>query len=224
MQIFSIQIKEPPFFQWTQSFKDNLLFLVQFLRDPLTIGSLFPSSKALANRLVELMQVSHESKRYLEVGPGTGAVTDSILQKMGPKDTLDIVELDPDLCRVLRKKYENCKNLKIHQKSIEDFHEENFDGIVSSLPLNQFSVDFVERVFKKYFKMMKPTAFLSYYEYKYPKIMTALTERGRRLKKIQTLKSFYGQKHHERIETVWKNLPPANVRLLMKNPKQIAAV
>jgi hypothetical protein len=72
--------------------------------------------------------------------------------------------------------------------------------------------------------MMKPSAFLSYYEYKYPKIITALSERGKRLKKIQTLKSFYGQKHHERIETVWKNLPPANVRFLMKNPKQIAAV
>ena len=222
MQIFSAQVNEAPFFRLSQSFKENLLFLFRFICDPLTMGSLFPSSKALANRMVVRMQPSMEPKRYLEVGPGTGAVTDSILQKMGPKDTLDIVELDPDLCRVLRKKYEACRNLKVYETSIENFESANYDGIVSSLPLNQFSVDFVETIFKKYLHMMKPNAFLSYYEYKYPKMVAALTERGKRLKKIQLLKSFYGEKHQEKIETVWKNFPPANVRFLQKNPVEIA--
>jgi phosphatidylethanolamine/phosphatidyl-N-methylethanolamine N-methyltransferase len=224
MQIYSKYVSEPPFFQFVQSLKENLLFILHFFRDPLTMGSLFPSSKALANRLVKLMTVSSESKRYLEVGPGTGAVTDSILKKMGPKDTLDIVELDPDLCRGLRQKYGKCNNLRIHQKSIEDFHEENFDGIISSLPLNQFSVEFVENVFRKYLTIMKPSAFLSYYEYKYPKIITSLSERGKRLKKIQSLKTAFGQKHQEKVETVWKNFPPANVRFLRKSPQQPAAV
>lgn len=224
MQIYSKHVQDTPFFEFVQSLKENLLFIFHFFRDPLTMGSLFPSSKALANRLVKLMPNSSEPKRYLEVGPGTGAVTDSILKKMGPKDTLDVVELDPDLCRGLRKKYAKCKNLRIHQKSIEDFHEENFDGIISSLPLNQFSVEFVENIFRKYLKIMKPSAFLSYYEYKYPKIIAALTERGRRLKKIQTLKSAYGEKHQEKVETVWKNFPPANVRFLRKTPQQTAVV
>ncbi len=71
---------------------------------------------------------------------------------------------------------------------------------------------------------MKPSAFLSYYEYKYPKIITSLSERGKRLKKIQSLKTAFGQKHQEKVETVWKNFPPANVRFLRKSPQQPAAV
>lgn len=159
---------------------------------------------------------SRSPKKYLEVGAGTGAVTDAIIKKLGPKDTLDVVERDPALCCLLKNKYKN-PNIKIYEKSIEDFEESDYDGIISSLPFNQFSLDFVKGVFFKYLKMMKPGGFLSYYEYKYPEVCTRLlTEQRQRLEKIRNFKTEVGQKFDEKIESVWWNLPPADVRSIQK--------
>jgi phospholipid N-methyltransferase len=217
--ILYIQTKlegEFPLFLFVKAFQEKLLFLIRFFQSPETIGSIFPSSDALTSKLVTQIVPSRSPKKYLEVGAGTGAVTDAIIKKLGPKDTLDVVESDHALCSLLKNKYKN-PNIKIYEKSIEDFEESDYDGIISSLPFNQFSLDFVKGVFFKYLKMMKPGGFLSYYEYKYPKVCTRLlTEHRQRLEKIRDFKTEVGQKFHEKIEPVWWNLPPADVRSIQK--------
>lgn len=212
------QAVEAPYFpRVVEAVREKLVFLIGFFRNPTTMGSIFPSSEALTNKLVKPIKLSHSpaGRRYLEVGAGTGAVTESMVKKLSRSDRLDVVEIDPTLCSLLRKKFRNYSNVHIIEASVMDLKEIPYDGIVSSLPFNQFDAKFVQQVFDKYRKMMKESSFLTYYEYKYPRFLDKIfLERNRRLEEIYQLKKAVGDLLKEEKESVWFNFPPANVRYL----------
>jgi phosphatidylethanolamine/phosphatidyl-N-methylethanolamine N-methyltransferase len=210
---------EVPYFPKTfvEAVREKLIFLIGFFRNPVAMGSIFPSSFALTNKLVRPIKTSSDpiGRRYLEVGAGTGAVTESMVKKLSKIDHLDVVEIDPTLCDILRKKFGQYQNVKIIQASVLALEETPYDGIISSLPFNQFDAQFVQQVFDKYKKMMKESAFLTYYEYKYPRFLAKFfLERNQRLEQIRSLKKQVGVSLKEKKESVWFNLPPANVRFL----------
>lgn len=210
---------EVPYFPKTvmEAVREKLVFLIGFFRNPVAMGSIFPSSYALTNKLVRPIKTSPGAleRRYLEVGAGTGAVTESMVKKLSETDYLDVVEIDPTLCEILRKKFGHYQNVRIIQASVLDLSETPYDGIISSLPFNQFDAKFVQQVFDKYKKMMKESSFLTYYEYKYPRFLAKFfLERNLRLEEIRKLKKEVGVSLKEKKESVWFNLPPANVRFL----------
>ncbi|MFZ4772585.1 MAG: class I SAM-dependent methyltransferase [Chlamydiia bacterium] len=203
-----------------EAVKENCLFAFRYFQSPLTMGSLFPSSSSLAEKMVAPISISKDDppKRILEVGPGVGTFTERMLKKIRPQDVLVLVEIDPVLCQVLEKKYIKHPNVFICQGSIETFTQDPFDGILSSLPHNQFDADFVKRVFNKYLSILKPGGFVTYYEYKYPKFFSKLFfRRHDELEEIRQIKAKIGKKFNETIETVWMNLPSANVRLFVNS-------
>lgn len=77
-------------------FKTNgrLVFFQEFMKHPLQIGSVIPSSRFLEQRIVRSANVA-TAKIIVELGPGTGGVTRAMLQAM-PKDaTLLSIEINP---------------------------------------------------------------------------------------------------------------------------------
>lgn len=77
-------------------FKTNgrLVFFQEFMKHPLQIGSVIPSSRFLEQRIVRSANVA-TAKVIVELGPGTGGVTRAMLQAM-PKDaTLLSIEINP---------------------------------------------------------------------------------------------------------------------------------
>ncbi len=70
------------------------LFFNQFLKEPLQIGSVVPSSRFLERKIVNAANVA-EANTIVELGPGTGGTTRAILAAMKPDAKLLTVEINP---------------------------------------------------------------------------------------------------------------------------------
>lgn len=76
-------------------------FFQQFLRHPLQLGSITPSSRFLEQRIAGHPGVS-EAALIVELGPGNGGTTRALLRAMAPEARLLSIELNPDLFALLR--------------------------------------------------------------------------------------------------------------------------
>ena len=71
-------------------------FFQEFLKYPLQIGSIIPSSRFLERRVVEAAGIS-SAKTIVELGPGTGGTTRAILHAMAQDANLLSIEINPHL-------------------------------------------------------------------------------------------------------------------------------
>lgn len=195
--------------------KEHYLFLKRFFSKPSTVGSLFPSSKKLATEITRKAGDRTPSPvSFLEVGAGLGAFTDHIVTKMRAQDTLDIVESDPQFCKILKSKYGHHPRVSIHQISILDFRAKDFDFIISSLPLNAFHSDIVDQMLFKYKNLSKPGGYISYFEYMGIGRLKKLYLSGEMQKDFCTtlsLKRSFVENYCREMDKIWSNLPPARV-------------
>jgi phospholipid N-methyltransferase len=75
--------------------KSHVAFFTEFLKHPLQIGSVIPSSRFLERRVLEAAGVS-SATTVVELGSGTGGTTQSILQAMQPSAKLLSIEINPN--------------------------------------------------------------------------------------------------------------------------------
>lgn len=77
------------------------LFATNFLKHPVMLGSMIPSSQRLIRTL--LAPVDWERARFfVEYGPGVGTITRHILQRMHPDAQLLVLEINQDFVRYLQ--------------------------------------------------------------------------------------------------------------------------
>ncbi len=141
------------------------------------IGAMLPSSPHLAKLMVEpLLRGERKSWSILEIGPGTGPFTRSILREMKEGDTLQICEINHRFMTTLRKSLENNPYFQANKSSIsfyegsiidlaESMEEGSFDFIVSSLPFHNFPVPLVKEFLAVYSKVLKKDGILSFFHY-----------------------------------------------------------
>ena len=132
-----------------QPFKINKMskaFIKEFWKDKKMIGSILPSSKFLAAKMLNHIQFKNV-KLIVELGPGTGIFTEKIIEKIDASTHLIVLELNPELCKDLKAKI-NLPNVHIKEASADKIGEimkelgfEKADIIISSLPLANFSVE-----------------------------------------------------------------------------------
>lgn len=200
-------------------FKDSFLFLKTFFVSPTTIGAVIPSSTFLAKSITKYIKVNKNPIRILEVGAGTGIITEEILKKLRQEDFLDVIELDQKFCSILDAKFDNNKNIKINCLSILDWSPSyKYDFIISGLPFNAFDSDFVENVLSRYRKLIKPGGIISYFEYialaKIKLFFLSGPEKNNFSKTLTTTTSFRREFEFERDHVV-ANMPPACVYHLL---------
>ena len=75
--------------------KGHISFFKEFLKHPLQIGSVIPSSRFLERRIMEAAKVA-SAKTIVELGSGTGGTTQAILQAMRPSAKLLSIEINPN--------------------------------------------------------------------------------------------------------------------------------
>jgi phosphatidylethanolamine/phosphatidyl-N-methylethanolamine N-methyltransferase len=79
----------------TRSWIDGrFVFFQEFLKHPLQIGSIIPSSRFLEQRILEAADIAHV-KTVVELGSGTGGTTRAILRAMPPHAKLLSIEINP---------------------------------------------------------------------------------------------------------------------------------
>lgn len=115
-------------------------FIKALMKNPVAVGALIPSSKFLAEKMVELADLKN-TKCIVEFGAGTGIITKMILSEMPRNAVLFCFEIDKDLVKILNKAIKDPR-IKIIHDSAENFHKyiaghgfDFADRIISGLPL-----------------------------------------------------------------------------------------
>ena len=75
-----------------------------YLRHPLQLGALFPSSSALSSLMVRHIKPDTQGP-ILELGPGTGSFTGALLRRGIPEEKLVLLEQSPDFTTLLRNSF-----------------------------------------------------------------------------------------------------------------------
>jgi phosphatidylethanolamine/phosphatidyl-N-methylethanolamine N-methyltransferase len=119
------------------SWADNLRFLRALVTRPKNMGAVLPSSPALAKAIAA--QVHPHTGPVLEIGAGTGVVSEALLKRGVSADKLTLLEYDPELCRHLEKRFPHthviCGDAFDLNHSLGPRYAAPFAAIVSGLPL-----------------------------------------------------------------------------------------
>jgi phosphatidylethanolamine/phosphatidyl-N-methylethanolamine N-methyltransferase len=208
----------------SQRLADYRVFFREFRRSFQSTGAVLPSGPALAAALSRHVREGanerETGRKILEVGPGTGAVTRSILSALGPADRLDLVELNVEFVACLRGRIARdpqyqpvADRIALHHASVEELSEaEPYDVIVSGLPLNNFSVALVSQILAKLQRLLAPGGTLSFFEYvAVRQAKAALSPRAERerLRGIGQLLEGVLSAHEIDRDMVLANVPPA---------------
>ena len=200
-------------------------FYRQFRDQYHTPGSIMPSSRALARALTRPMRHQKSPRRILEVGPGTGAVTAEIVRQLRPGDQFDIVEINGDFVALLQKRFAEEPDFRRVQTQSHIIHaplqevpgEQEYDFLISGLPLNNFSPELVEDIYRTYERLLKPIGTLSCFEYVWVREMKMPFVRGSERERLTKLKHYLEDKFRRfqiDEEIVMLNVPPAIARHL----------
>ncbi|MBD3226494.1 MAG: methyltransferase type 12 [Caldithrix sp.] len=76
------------------SYRSPLTFIMEFLKHPMQVGSLIPSSRFIQQRILQAAEIA-KAHTIVELGPGTGGTTRTILSKMRPDAKLLSIEVNP---------------------------------------------------------------------------------------------------------------------------------
>lgn len=112
---------------------DLSLFLGQLFRNPGQVVALAPSSRALADEMAA--NVPEGDGAVVELGPGTGKITTSLLNSgIAPAD-LHLFELNPDFVTHLRAHYPDVNVYEDRAENASHFIKGRVKAVVSGLPL-----------------------------------------------------------------------------------------
>jgi phosphatidylethanolamine/phosphatidyl-N-methylethanolamine N-methyltransferase len=121
----------------TTTFADNLRFLRALITRPKDIGALLPSSPALAKAIAR--QVHPHGGPVLEVGAGTGVISEALLARGVPSESLTLLEYDRDLSRHLQARFPHVHVIQGDAFDLDHTlgprYAAPFGAIVSGLPL-----------------------------------------------------------------------------------------
>jgi len=177
---------------------DEMQFIRSWIEKPLSTGAVMPSSKALARTMVRYVD-PQTSGPVIELGPGTGPVTEALVQHGIDPKRLILVEFNPDFCRLLRTRYPAATVVQGDayrlRRLLETLVREPAAAVVSGLPLVTKPLRTRLRLISDAMSLLGPGApFVQFTYAMVPPIPKALT----------------GIKA-EASELIWMNLPPARV-------------
>ena len=166
---------------------DTYLFLKSWFDNPKRMGALFPSFARTGKKLAGIIR-SLENAKVVELGAGTGQVTDQIIAHGVKKENFVAVEFDPDFCKKIEEKHPKAVNIlcidaaKIYTELPEEFLGKT-DYVISTLPLITLGEAKAKEVVEAVFKTLKPGGVyiqITYTPYK-PKYMKKLNLRVKKL-------------------------------------------
>jgi len=183
---------------------DEVRFIRSWLEKPLSTGAVTPSSKLLARTMAAYVDPEIAGP-VIELGPGTGPVTEALVTQGIDPARLVLVEFNPTFCRLLRARYPTATVVQGDayglQRLLGKLLRQPAAAVVSGLPLFTKPLKMRLRLVQEAFGLMGPQApFIQFTYAMVPPIPKALN----------------GMKA-EASERIWMNLPPARVWVYRKN-------
>ncbi|HYG31280.1 MAG TPA: methyltransferase domain-containing protein [Allosphingosinicella sp.] len=118
-----------------------MMFLRGFIKHPVMVGSVIPSSKALIDKMLSKVDWD-ECRLFVEYGPGVGTFTEHILQRMAPDATLIAIDTNPDFTEYLNRKFRDSRLIAVTgsaadtRKIMAEAGFEEADYVLSGLPFS----------------------------------------------------------------------------------------
>ncbi|MBA3817038.1 MAG: hypothetical protein H0X29_11080 [Parachlamydiaceae bacterium] len=140
----------------------------RFQHNPKNVGAIVPLSQSVAAQFIKHLSMRSDAApwKILKAGAGKGKIIRSLVAHMKAHDTLDVVEINPESCNLLKSRYEADKRVSIHCMPILDWQPKiQYDFIVSTLPMNSFIPSFVNDVLNHYKHLGNQEAICTYVEY-----------------------------------------------------------
>lgn len=118
----------------------SILFLLQYITKPRTVGAIMPSSKHLAEKMIG--DIDFGSAKYIvEYGPGTGVFTDKLINGRNKDTVILLIEFNFEFFTSLMERYKDESNLYVIHGSAEnvdtylkDCNMPYVDYVISGLP------------------------------------------------------------------------------------------
>ena len=117
---------------------DEARFIKTWIDNPILTGAVSPSGRFLARMMARAVD-PHGDGPIVELGPGTGPITQALLKRGVDPARLVLVELDPAFCQLLRKRFPTVRVVEADAyalgESLRSVLAEDAAAVVSSLPL-----------------------------------------------------------------------------------------
>ena len=182
-------------------------FLRGFLKHPVMVGSIIPSSRLLINRT--LGPVDWENTRlFVEYGPGVGTFTRPILEQLGPDATLVTIDTNPEFTKYLKESIDDPRLVPVTgsaadvEKILLERDLGQADYVLSGIPFSTLPPGLGEAIAEATANVIRPGGAFLVYQFS-PKV-------------LDFIKPFF-----ERIERgfEWVNVPPATLFWAYREPK-----
>ncbi len=122
---------------------EGALFFRHWLRRPLGIGAILPSSLTVARAMARDLPLDRPGA-VLELGGGTGVVTRGLLEAGCPPERLIVVEREPALAAILRRRFTGIEAIEGDACDIDailtGLGVTRLAAVVSSLPIKWFPI------------------------------------------------------------------------------------
>ena len=119
-------------------FGDEARFIRAWLDNPLVAGAVSPSGRVLSRTMARAINPDVGGP-VIELGPGTGPVTEALIRRGITQDRLILVEFDPDFCKLLARRYPRARIVEgdayALARSLSSVLNVKAAAVVSSLPL-----------------------------------------------------------------------------------------
>ena len=186
------------FEQSFESLDDDVRFIRTWFEKPLRVGAVTPSSKALARTMAAYIDPAAPGP-IIELGPGTGPITEALVVQGIDPARLVLIEFDATFCRLLRARYPSATVVQGDayglRRILGNFLREPAAAVVSGLPLFTKPMRVRLRLLFEAFALMLPGA--PFVQFTYHAVAPIPT----RLDRVRV----------EASERVWMNIPPARV-------------
>lgn len=199
----SSQVRAP---RMTDARAARRAFIAAVLRNPAQVGAVVPTSEAMADLLTRIVPRSG-APVVVELGPGTGAVTGVIDDRLDPQARHIAVELDPEMAAYLQRTHPGLEVIEGNAVKLgallAEHDVEHADAVVSGLPWSLFDDETQGLILGQIAELIGPSGAFTTFAYRHGLLLSAARRFRRAL--------------HETFDevlvtaTVWRNVPPAFV-------------
>lgn len=182
------------------------MFLKGFIKHPVMVGSIVPSSNKLIQRMLGRVDWAN-TKLFVEYGPGVGTFSRAILDALGPDGVYLAIDTNVDFVRYLRQTIRDDRMRVVHGSAadvcqiVADHGFPHADYVLSGLPFSTLPAGVGDAIADATAKVIRPGGAFLVYQFS-PKVKEFLSPR-------------FNQIDHA-LE--WWNVPPAHLYWAEQGP------